>query len=135
MSRFDGSISPQQLCFSRATLACGMLSILVLLSLVIYYDSYPTRDNSSYTYPPNEEHLHHIASDASSVLGTQEWMRKKEAELEERKIHVQEVCAELNSKDRWTATDQGTHFWFDIRHGFAVCTHPKVHLMYVYYFP
>jgi len=107
-----------------------MLSILVLSFMVIYHDSYPTRNNASYTYPPfkyksNEERLHHIVSDASSVVGTQEWMRMKEAEFEARKIHVQEVCAELSSKDRWISTDQGRHFWFDIRHGFAVCAHPK----------
>ena len=115
-----------------------MLSILVLSFMVIYHDSYPPRNNASYTYPPfkyksNEERLHHIVSDASSVVGTQEWMRMKEAEFEARKIHVQEVCAELSSKDRWISTDQGRHFWFDIRHGFAVCAHPKVWLMYVFY--
>ena len=140
MSRFESiPLEPRQFCFRRATLACGILSILVLLSKVIYYDSNPTRDNASYTYPnfkykSDEKHLHHIVSDASSVVGTHEWIRKKEAELEERKIHVQEVCAELNSKDRWTSTDQGRHFWFDIRHGFAVCTHPKVRLMYYFIF-
>ena len=103
--------------------------------MVVSYDNCPTRENnaSSYhtqiQYQSNNEHLDNIVSDASSVVGTQEWMRKKEIEMEARRTHVKEVCAKLNSKDRWRATDMGKHIWFDIRHRFALCTHPKVWLI------
>ena len=103
--------------------------------MVVFYDNYPTRENNAnsyytqFQYQSKNEQLNSIMSDGSSVLGTQEWMRKKEIEMEARRTHVQEVCAKLNSKDRWKATDIGRHIWFDIRHRFALCTHAKVWLI------
>ena len=66
-----------------------------------------------------------IVYDESYVVGSQEWMRKKEAEFEARKAHVREVCAKLKSKDNWRAKEQ-RYFWFDIKHGIALCAHAKV---------
>ena len=53
-------------------------------------------------------------------------MRKKEIDLESRRARVKEVCAKYNSENRWREMEQGRHFWFDIKHGFAFCAHPKV---------
>ena len=132
MSRFIESIPPQIL---RVRRACGIVSILVVLFMVVFYDSCPSRENNAnsyytqFQYQSNNELLNSIVFDASSVVGTQEWMRKKEIEMEARRTHVQEVCAKLNSKDRWRAKDIGRHIWFDMRHRFALCTHAKVWLI------
>ena len=53
-------------------------------------------------------------------------MRKKEIDFEARRARVKEVCAKYDSENRWRETDQGSHFWFDIEHGFAFCVHAKV---------
>ena len=53
-------------------------------------------------------------------------MSKKEIDFEARRARVKEVCAKYNSENRWRETDQGSHFWFDIEHGFAFCVHAKV---------
>ena len=134
MSKFNEGII-QPIFFRRATLTCGTLLILGVLFMVICYDHFPTKESiASYTYKtfqyePKIKQANRIVSDASSVVGSQEWMQKKEAEYEARRAHVQEVCAKLNSNDRWRSTDQGAGFWFDIRHGFALCTHAKVGLV------
>ena len=65
-------------------------------------------------------------ADASSVVGSKEWMRKKEVDLEARRALVKDVCAKYDSKNRWRETEQGRNFWFDIEHGFAFCVHEKV---------
>ena len=97
----------------RATLKYGTLFILGVVFTVIFFDK------------PNYEGKNRIVSDASSVLGSQEWMWKKEAEFEARRAHVREVCAKLNSKYQWASTEQ-RYFWFDIKHGIALCAHAKV---------
>ena len=106
----------QPMCCRISTLKYAALLILGVLIIVNFYDQL------------NCKQANHIVSDASSVVGSQEWMRKKEAEFEARRAHVQEVCAKLNSKNRWRETQQGKHFWFDIRHGIALCPHDKVGL-------
>ena len=59
-------------------------------------------------------------------MGSIEWMRWKERDMEARRARVKEVCAKYDSKDRWRETEQGRHFWFDLEHGLAFCSHPKV---------
>ena len=134
MSKFDEDIIKPIFC-RRATLTYGTLLILGVLFLVICNEHFPTRENKAsyayetFKYNPQIKQANRVVSDASSVVGSQEWMRKKEAEFEARRAHVREVCAKLNSKNRWRATDQGKHFWFDIRHGIALCAHAKVGLV------
>ena len=130
MSKFDEGIIQPLFC-RRATLTCGTLLILGALFIVICNKQFPTKENiasyayETFKYNPKMGEANRVVSDASYVLGSQEWMRKKEAELEARKTQVQEVCAKLNSK-RWRATKQGKNFWFDIRNGIALCAHAKV---------
>lgn len=134
MSKFDKDIIKPIFC-RRATLTCGTLLILGVLFLVICNEHFPTRENiasyayETFKYNPQIKEANRVVSHASSVVGSQEWMRKKEAEFEARRAHVQEVCAKLNTKDRWRETQQGKHFWFDLRHRIALCTHAKVGLV------
>ena len=116
MSKFVvGTLQP--MCCKISTLKYAAVLILGVLFMVVFYEK------------TNYRQTNRIVSDASSVVGSQEWMRKKEAEFEARRAHVQGVCAKLNSKNRWRATNQGEHFWFDIRHGIALCAHAKVGLV------
>ena len=134
MSKFDESIIQPLFC-RRPTLTCGTLLILGALFIVICNEYFPTNEIiASYTYEtskyePKIKQANRVVSESSSVVGSQEWMRKKEAQFDARRAHVQEVCAKLNSKDRWRETQQGKHFWFDIRHGIVLCAHAKVGLV------
>ena len=134
MSKFDEDIIKLLFC-RRATLTCGTLFILVVLFIVICEENFPTKEiiaiytYGNYGYNPKIKQANPVVSDASSVMGSEEWMSKKEDEFEARRAHVQGVCAKLNSKNRWRATNQGEHFWFDIRHGIALCAHAKVGLV------
>ena len=131
MSKFDEDIIKLLFC-RRATLTCGTLFILVVLFIVICEENFPTKEiiaiytYGNYGYNPKIKQANPVVSDASSVMGSEEWMSKKEDEFEARRAHVQEVCAKLNSEDRWREPKQGKHFWFDIRHGIALCAHAKV---------
>ena len=103
----------QPMCCRISTLKYAALLILGVIIIVIFNDK------------RNYKQANRIVSDASSVVGSQEWMRKKEAEFEARNAHVQEVCAKLKSKDHWRAKEQ-RYFWFDIKHRIALCAHAKV---------
>ena len=59
-------------------------------------------------------------------MGSIGWMRKKETDMEARRARVKEVCMKYDSEDRWREAEQGSHFWFNLEHGLAFCTHPKV---------
>ena len=112
MSKFVvGTLQP--MCCKISTLKYAAVLILGVLFMVVFYEK------------TNYRQTNRIVSDASSVVGSQEWMRKKEAEFEARNAHVQEVCAKLKSKDNWRAKEQ-RYFWFDIKHGIALCAHAKV---------
>ena len=110
----------QPMCCRISTLKYAALLILGVLIIVNFYDQL------------NCKQANHIVSDASSVVGSQEWMRKKEAKFEARKAHVREVCAKLSSKYQWVSTEQ-RYFWFDIKHGIALCAHAKVWLCNVFF--
>ena len=105
----------QPMCCRISTLKYAALLILGVIIIVIFNDK------------RNYKQANRIVSDASSVVGSQEWMRKKEAEFEARKAHVREVCANLNSKYQLVSTEK-RYFWFDIEHGIALCAHAKVWL-------
>ena len=134
MSKLNEGIIQLIFC-RRATLTCGILLTLGVLFITIINKQLPTKESiasniyTTFKYEPNIKQANGIVSDASSVVGSQEWMGKKEGQFEARRVHVQEVCAKLNSKNHTEATEQGTHFWFDIRHRIALCTHPKVRLV------
>ena len=112
--------SHQPMCCRISTLKYAALLILGVIIIVIFNDK------------RNYKQANRIVSDASSVVGSQEWMRKKEAEFEARKAHVREVCAKLNSKYQLVSTEK-RYFWFDIEHGIALCAHAKVWL-YIEFF-
>ena len=108
----------QPMCCRISTLKYAALLILGVIIIVIFNDK------------RNYKQANRIVSDASSVVGSQEWMRKKEAEFEARKAHVREVCANLNSKYQLVSTEK-RYFWFDIEHGIALCAHAKVWFLYI----
>ena len=102
--------------------------------MVIYNDIIPTGQNSF------KDGTFHVLEDAhaasrsnhdyvsGSIVGSREWMRRKEVEMEARRSRVKEVCEKYDSKKRWREKEQGKKFWFDLRHRFAFCAHPKVWL-------
>ena len=67
-----------------------------------------------------------MQEDGSSIVGSMDWMRRKEAEMEARRALVKEVCAKYDSEDRWREEEPARKFWFALEHGFAFCSHPKV---------
>ena len=122
MSKFVvGTLQP--MCFKISTLKYAAVLILGVLFMVVFYEKHEKT---------NYRQTNRIVYDESYVVGSQEWMRKKEAEFEARKAHVREVCAKLNSKDQLVSTEK-RYFWFDIEHGIALCAHAKVWL-YIEFF-
>ena len=95
MSKFNvGTLQP--ICCRRASLKCITMSIFGAVCMVIFFDHFQTKENIAnytyynYKYKPNYKHVNRIVSESSSVVGSQEWMRNKEIELEARRTQVRE---------------------------------------------
>ena len=60
-------------------------------------------------------------------LGSQDWIRHREAIFAARKKHIKDVCEKYDDPRRWIAkSHKGIQFWIDRKHGLAACIHGKV---------
>ena len=112
-------------CSRKVIIVCGALSILGTFFVVIQNDIFALHASST----SNRDHENISVEDASLLVVSRKWMKKKEVEFEARRARVKDVCATFDPINRWREKNQGKlHFWFDLKHGFAFCAQPKVSL-------